>query len=140
MGEGRSTRRGSVSGLLADALRRYVEQEERKKETNMETIEVHLGGKTFDRNVSFVGEWLVSPGDELRTAEAGYDGGAYYGVARTQRGNIAVYVAHVNDGFDAQLKTYSSLEEARKDHHLPSDILNEAESERDPDFVEQLDI
>jgi hypothetical protein len=130
---------GSLSGLLADALRRYVDEEELKEETNMETIEVRLGGKNFSRDVSFVGEMLVSPGDEIRTAEEGYDAGAYYGVARTKLGNIAVYAAHVNSGFDATLETYSSFEEAVEDG-MPADVIAMAQSEADPNYVQPLDI
>ena len=63
--------------------------------------------------VAFVGRWLVWPEEwETRTREPGYDAGAYYSEALTQRGNIAVYVRHVNDGFAPILKTYSNFEGA----------------------------
>jgi hypothetical protein len=130
---------GSVSGLLSEALSRYVEEEERKKEASMETLRVDLGGKTFGRQAEFVGEWLVSPGDEIRSSEPGRDLGAYYGIALTQRRKVAVYCAHVNDGFDAALEVYSSLDEAEEDG-VPEDIIVAARSELDPNYVEKLDI
>lgn len=130
---------GSVSGLLSEALRRYVEEEERKKEATMETIQVHLGGDTFSRRAEFAGKWLVSPGDEVRTSEPGFDAGAYYGVALTEGRNIAVYMAHVNDGFDAELEVYDSLNDAEQDG-IPEDIIVAARGELDPNYVERLNI
>jgi hypothetical protein len=131
---------GSLSGLIADALRRYIEEEKVKKELSMETIEVALGGRTYSaRWVGFEGRWLVSPDEEMRTAEDHYDAGAYYGVALTKKGNIAVYCAHVNGGFDATLDHYPSFEAAEADG-VPKDILAVAKNEADPNYVERLDI
>jgi hypothetical protein len=57
-----------------------------------------------------------------------YYAGAYFGVALTQRGNIAVNVRHVNDGFAPLLHTYYSFEEAEGEG-MPGDILATAASE-----------
>ncbi len=115
---------GSLSGLITEAVRRYVEEEERKEQVEMETIEVELWGpEEIPYPVEFVGTWLLDPDpDETRTGEPGYDAGAYYGVALTQRGNIAIYVQHVNDGFAPHLPRYRSFEAAER-AGMPSDIL-----------------
>jgi hypothetical protein len=137
---------GSVSGLIADALRRYVEEEEQKEQMDMETIEVELAGRRgfgweeTSYDAQFVGQWLLNPDpDETRTGEPGYDAGAYYGVALTQRGKIAVYVRHCNDGFAPELHTYSSFEEAERDGE-PADILAMASGAMGAGYVRKLDI
>jgi hypothetical protein len=131
----------SVSALITEALRRYVEQEEQKERTGMERIEVELWGPE-DRpyEATFVGRWLLWPDEtETRTGEPGYDAGAYYGVALTRRGNIAVYMRHVNDGFAPILNTYRSFEEAEEEG-IPGDILAMAASEISDGYVQKLDI
>jgi hypothetical protein len=60
-------------------------------------------------------------------------------VALTQRGNIAVYVRHVNDGFAPILKTYSTVEEAGAEG-TPEDILATAAAKISDDYVQKLDI
>jgi hypothetical protein len=132
---------GSVSALIAEALRRYVEEVEQKEQLDMESIEVELWGPE-DRpyEAAFVGRWLLWPDEgETRTREPGYDAGAYYGVALTRRGNIAVYVRHVNDGFAPILKKFSTFEEA-EDEGIPGDILATAASEISDGYVQKLDI
>lgn len=112
------------------------------QQTTMEGIEVKLGGETYSRAVRLAGRWLLPPDpDETRTTEEGHDAGAYYGVALTHRGNIAVYTAHVNDGFDAILTTHGSFEEAEADG-VPTDILGAASVDAGPDYVhvQELDI
>ena len=132
---------GSVSALLTEALRRYVEEEELREHTGMETIEVGLWGpEERPYPVQFVGRWLLYPDpDETRTGEPGYDAGGYYGVALTQRGNIAVYWAHCNEGRAPTLHTYSSFEEAEEDG-VPGDILAIAAAEINDGYVQRLDI
>jgi hypothetical protein len=136
----------SISAVVTDLLRAYVEEEKRKEkvvQSQTETIRVEVDGFTAPyRPVQFEGRWLVEPDpDETRTTESGYDPGAYYGVALTGRGNIAVYRAHSNDGFDAELKAYDSFEEAEADG-MPADILGTASAEAGPDYVhvQKLDI
>lgn len=132
---------GSVSHLLTEALRRYVEEEERGRREGMENIQIELGGpEDTTYTAEFVGEWLLAPNEEeTRTTYSGYDAGAYYGVALTRRGKIAVYVQHVNDRWPPYLQTYDSLKEARGDG-LPVDILTFAEVAMDEDYVRKLDI
>ncbi len=131
---------GNVSALIADALRSYVNEERERKEGGMEAIQVPIGDRYNPRLVEFDGRWLVDPEpDYTRTAEPGYDAGAYYGVAFTKRGQVAIYVAHCNGGFDPSLNTYPSLQAAEEDG-LPKDIVAEARRAVDPDYVEKLDI
>jgi hypothetical protein len=132
---------GSFSALITEALRRYVKEEEQKEQPDMESIEVDVWGpgeKPYQK--AFVGRWLVPPNEtETRTEEPGYDAGAYYGVALTRRGNIAVYSRHVNDGFPPTLTTYGSFDEAEEDG-VPGDILAMAASEISGGYVQKLDI
>ena len=132
---------GSLSALLTEALRRYVEEVELKEKTGLEKIEVELWGpEETPYTAEFVGRWLLLPDENAtRTGEPGYDAGAYYGVALTQRSNIAVYVRHVNDGFTPRLYTYSSFEET-EDEGMPGAILAMAAVELGADYVQQLDI
>jgi hypothetical protein len=132
---------GSVSALITEALRRYVEEQEQKEKRGMETIEVEFWGPgDVPYDASFVGRWLLWPDEtETRTGEPGYDLGAFYGVALTRRGNIAVYIRHVNDGFAPILKTYGSFEEAEEEG-IPGDILAMAASEISDSYVQKLDI
>ena len=131
----------SVSALITEALRRYVEEEEQKERTGMERIEIDLWGPgDIPYQAAFVGRWLLWPDEtETRTGEPGYDAGAYYGVALTQRANIAVYMRHVNDGFAPILKTYGSFEQAEEEG-IPGDILAIAASEISDGYVQKLDI
>ena len=133
---------GSLSGLITEAVRRYTEEEDRKEQMKMKTIqtiepiEVDLGGS----RARFVGEWLLDPDpDETRTGEPGHDAGAYYGVALTERGNIAVYTRHVNDGFAPTIVAYDSFETA-EENGVPSDILATAADAMGADYVRELDI
>ncbi len=132
---------GNVSALLAEALRRFVEEEELKEKTGMETIEVSLwGAEDKPRPVQFVGRWLLHPDpDETRTGEPGYDAGTYYGVALTRRGNIAVYTQHVNERFAPTITPYASFEEAAA-QGVPADILSMAAAEINDGYVQRLDI
>ncbi len=134
---------GSVSALITEALRRYVEETELKEQTGMETLEVELSRETgygweeTSYPAQFVGRWLVYPDpDETR---AGYDPGTYYGVALTQKGNIAVYNRHVNDMAAPSLNVYSSFEEAERAGE-PGDILAMASREINDGYVQTLDI
>lgn len=72
------------------------------------------------RTEGFVGRWLVEPdSDDTRTAEEGHDAGAYWGVALTRRGRIAVYTAHCNERWPGQLVDYDNIENAGKDRSTP---------------------
>jgi hypothetical protein len=138
---------GRVSALVADALRRYVEEEKRKQE-DMNEIEVLIGPSIYTgRRVRFEGRWLVKPspinprafpGDI--TEPNGGRKGVYYGVALTRRGNIAVYVSSTQLNHDDRLDHYESFEEA-EEAGVPSDILARAAEALDPEaYVQKLDI
>lgn len=85
-------------------------------EAAYETLNVSVGEDSHE--VRFRGRWLVEPDPDLRTAADGFDAGAYFGVAQTAKGNIAVYVAHCNERWPAQLNAFKSLDQAE----LPADI------------------
>jgi hypothetical protein len=103
----------------------------------MEQITVGVGEPSV--TVGFTGRWLVCPDpDGTRAVEDGYDAGAYWGVALTQKGRIAVYLAHCNDGFPASLKDYDSLDEASED--APADIIAQAASALGEEYVLWRDI
>jgi hypothetical protein len=83
-------------------------------------IRVEIGDPNIP--VEFDGMWLVEPDrDETRTGEDGYDAGAYYGVALTGRGRIAVYIAHINERWAARLEDFDSFDQAAS--VTPPDIL-----------------
>ena len=138
---------GSLSGLIADALQRYVE-EERRREQGMKTIEVLTGPSIYTgRRVQFEGRWLVYPDPDNPRAfegpitEGHHDKkGVYYGVALTRRGNIAVYVSSTQLNHDDRLDHYRSFKEAEQ-AGVPSDILARAAEAADPEsYVQKLDI
>lgn len=92
----------------------------------MEEITVEIGEPSL--TVGFTGRWLVEPSrDETRTAEDGYDAGAYWGIAVTKRGRIAVCTAHCNERWPARLDDYDSLDQAAE--HVPADVIARAAAE-----------
>jgi|ERR1022692_1211374 hypothetical protein len=128
--------RQSVSALVAAALSRYLPPE--ADQDGMEEICVEVGEPALTK--AFTGRWLVSPdSDETRTGEEGYDAGAYWGVALTRRGQIAVWMAHCNDGWPPGLNVYGTLDQAEQDR-VPADIIALAATELGQDHVIQLDI
>jgi hypothetical protein len=87
----------------------------------MEKITVEVGEPSV--TVGFTGRWLVHPDpDQTRTIEEGFDAGAYYGLALTRRGRIAVYTAHCNDRWPAVLADYDSLDAAAA-ATVPADLI-----------------
>ncbi|GAA1550448.1 hypothetical protein GCM10009827_083890 [Dactylosporangium maewongense] len=87
---------------------------------NGAAIQVEIGDPAV--TIEFDGAWLVEPDcDETRTAEEGYDAGAYWGVARTGRGRFAVYTAHCNERWPARLDDFDTLDEAAR--VTPADII-----------------
>jgi len=90
------------------------------------TIEVSVGGLDDDLvEVTFDGRWLVPPDRDVTRAAIdgpGADNGVFWGVAVTAQGRIAVYAAHVNDGWSPQLNVFDDLEDAE----LPTDIYKMA--------------
>jgi len=105
-----------VSAICQRALRAEI--------SHLQTIEqavgiiVQLGEPAVD--IGFRGRWLVEP-DREKT-QAGLEDGAYWGVALTKRGRIAVYRAHVNKAWPASLSDYDTLDNAIADE-LPEGII-----------------
>jgi hypothetical protein len=92
------------------------------------------------RTVGFRGRWLVEPdSDGTRSSEPTADAGAYWGVALTARGRIAVFVAHCNERFPPQLDDFETLDDA-KAADLPEDIYAMAAHALGSEHVSWLDI
>ena len=118
--EGTARRSGvSLSQLVMQALR--ATEPPQLQDDELEEIQVTVGER--NRAEAFAGRWLVEPdADETRTGEEGHDAGAYWGVALTKRGSIAVYTAHCNDRWPATLEVFGTLDAA----DLPEDIKADA--------------
>jgi hypothetical protein len=105
-----------VSAICQRALRAEI--------SHMQTIEhavgiiIQVGKPAVD--VGFSGRWLVEP--DVDTTRAGPEEGAYWGVALTKRGRIAVYRRHVDDEWPASLSDYDTLDDATADD-LPEEII-----------------
>ncbi len=130
----------SVSAVCQGALREELERMlvVEQLAAKEERIVVNVGGP-YDTIVekAFHGTWLLPP-DEDET-RGGSDAGAYWGVALTRRGRIAVYVAHCNENWPAKLTVYDSLDEAQEDG-VPGEVLVAAAADLDEDFTIELDI
>jgi hypothetical protein len=92
-----------------------------------ELIEVEVGtedGPANRRHIeTFWGRWVLAPDSEKTcTIESGHPEGAYYGVAQTRRGRIAVYTAMSNPLWPGRLDAYDTLADAR----MPEDIRRQA--------------
>jgi hypothetical protein len=123
-----------ISAICQTALRNAVI--DTRQDTERITVET---GHDYNITEAFTGRWLVHPDpDESRTAEPGYDAGAYWGVALTARGRIAVYVAHCNERFPGQLTDFDTLAEATDT--LPADIHAQAAQQLGEDVVILRDI
>jgi hypothetical protein len=133
--ESAARRRGiSLSQLVAQALERAVPPP--PADLPYEEIRVNTG-ENYQRTEAFTGFWLVEPDDhETRTSQKGYDPEAYWGVALTKRGQIAVWTAHCLHGFPGTLDVYASLDDAP----LPEDIKADAANELGQEHVIYRDI
>lgn len=90
------------------------------KDDDMQQLTVETG-EDYDITETFTGVWLVDPDpDETRTGEDNWDAGTYWGVARTRKGQIAVYTAHCNGRSPGHLDVYPSLGQA--EGKIPEDI------------------
>lgn len=107
----------------------------------MEEITVEVGPEERRIPVAFTGRWLVHPDEkETRTTEDGRDAGAFYGVAQTAKGRIAVYVAHCNDRWEPVLLDYVDLDAAAASGDVPADIIAMAARELGESRPVRLDI
>jgi hypothetical protein len=106
-----------------EAAREHI----RKMSRDMEQITVDIGEPRL--TVGFTGRWLVEPDpDETRTGQPGHDAGAYWGVALTRRGRIAVFAAPRHDRWAASLHAYDSLDAAANDG-VPGELIALATAE-----------
>jgi hypothetical protein len=127
----------SIRGRMADTgesfnvARRKVEAatagQAPEGEDPWELIEVEVGtegGPANRRHIeTFWGRWVLAPDPEkTRTIEPNHPEGAYYGVAQTRRGRIAVYAATVSPLWPGTLDDYDTLAAAR----MPEDIRRQA--------------
>jgi hypothetical protein len=88
-------------------------QRERLARTSMTDITVEVGDQEGNRwDEVFTGRWLIEPayGDRSGTAA-----GAGYGIAQTERGKIAVYRHHGDDGVPPSLEVFASLDDVELD-------------------------
>jgi len=101
-----------ISSICQQALREELDKmTTTQDEITYETLSVWVGEDGHEER--FRGRWLVKPDpDETRSGDEGYDAGAYFGVAQTAKGKVAVFVAHCNERWPAKLTAFSSLEEA----------------------------
>jgi hypothetical protein len=77
---------------------------------DFEKIIVRTGCPAVDE--AFVGRWLVEPDpDESRSRLAGH-AGAYWGVAITESGRYAIYIAHCAEVWPGRLVEHDSLADA----------------------------
>jgi len=130
---------GSLSGLLAEALRRYIAERESTGNDDADEIIVEIESRGRMLKKRFYGRWLVDPSEEIRTGEPGHDAAMAWGVAVSRMGKIVVYTYHVNDGSKRWLDYYDSLDEAEKDV-LPADIAGMAADELGIDHIQDLRI
>jgi hypothetical protein len=96
---------------------------ERLQQVDLKEIVVEVGNPEIA--TGFTGRWLVEPDtDDSRTSEEGWDAGLCWGLALTKRGRIAVYTAHCDGDWPAELHDYDNLSDAADD--VPADILARA--------------
>lgn len=115
----------SPSRLLQDAAITEMDRRELAT-TGMEELSVEMWTLSEQPyTATFKGRWLIAPDDDVRSAGPGADAGAYWGVAMTAKGNVAVWIGHVNRGFAPELTTYATLDDALGD--LPENVAELAE-------------
>ncbi len=134
-------KKDSIRGRMAETgeafnvARREVEaataQPAPDEEPPWELIEVevattdHKPGPHYRRHIeTFWGRWVIEPDPEkTRSTLPGHPPGAYYGVAQTRRGRIAVYMAMpAPHHFPSKLDDYDTLDDAQ----MPADIKDQA--------------
>ncbi len=104
----------------------------------LEDITVWTGDPAIEE--AFRGRWLVEPDENAsRSRLDGVDAGAYFGVARTKLGRIAVYTAHCNEKWPGRLEDFDDLDHAEA-KGVPADILRVAARELGDDRPLRRDI
>jgi post-segregation antitoxin (ccd killing protein) len=133
----------SISAVAQTALRDEVERLTTIQEIQAEGMEnIMIGvGVDDEGQVGFIGRWLVHPDPaESWSTRSSSDSGAYYGVALTRRGRIAIYaVTRVDQRWAATLRDFDDLNAAEAGG-LPIDITHRASKELGKQRVTWLDI
>lgn len=112
-----------VSAICQQALLEEISKmNARTAAPDFTTLTVETGADR-SRTEKFKGYWVVEPSDDQRSNDPENDAGACYGIARTVKGRVAVYIYHVNDGFPAGLRAYDDIDGAVADG-LPIDIAD----------------
>jgi hypothetical protein len=133
----------NVSAICQSALEKELQRMTMTDELTegMERIELDMD----DRDVAFVGRWLVAPDpDETRAHEeyarngGQWDAGFYWGVALTAKRRVLVYSAHCNDRGKPRMEVYGEVDDIRDD--VPSNIFYAAKEMVGERYVEELDI
>jgi hypothetical protein len=130
-----------VSAVCQAALRKEVHRMTMIENAEMIVVEIEDANEVR-RDVEFRGHWLLEPEVDETRANDFTDAGAYWGVALTGRGRIAVYIAHCNDAWGPRLMDYDTLDDAHNDS-IPADIIAraaEALGDTTPVHREVLDI
>jgi post-segregation antitoxin (ccd killing protein) len=133
----------AVSPICQAALREELERVETITNMleGMEDLEVTIEDRNgVPRKRVFEGRWLVYPDpDDSRAESDDWDAGAYYGVALTGRGRIAVYAQHVNERWPAELNDYDELDDVPAEE-LPDNLRELAAEKLGEKFTPRLDI
>ncbi len=132
----------SLSGLLAAALREYIDQRERiNGKMGRITVEV----EDRDGNVTkkgFTGAWLVGASDVcqfgVESEESSIDIGTRFAVARTEGGRYVVCVGHCNEDHARNFEVFEDFEDLTDE--LPDDIAAAAATADGSYYVHELDI
>jgi hypothetical protein len=125
-----------VSAICQRALNDEVTRLRAMEASGMEEITVMVGSPPVA--IRFTGRWLVRPDPERTTAafQEGYDATAYFGVALTSHGRIAVYMGYSDNRWPGRLNDYDGLDHATG----PAGILALAAAELGQERVTRLGI
>lgn len=130
----------SLSSVIAEALRRYVEMEEMKSE-GFEEVTVREGVGDNMRKKKFIGK-EISYHDPDPFGK-GFDG-TEYTLYITQKGSYVVEIFHWDrrDGFpsSSELVIGDSLDKLKENENIPAVLIEEAAEELGDEPAEFLDI
>lgn len=132
----------SLSAMFADCLRERLQKARIAGSKTMDKITIVQWNEEDDPVVhkSFTGRWLVPPHRDQRADDdsQNWDAGACYGVAETQKGAIAVYCFHCNDGWAPAFDVYDNLEQLKG--KVPQNIISAAAHSLGIRYEMELDI
>jgi hypothetical protein len=131
---------GSVSRLIAEALRRYVAEREKNSTYHYHRIVLDAKVPFASDKKAFVGRWLIAPDEELQVADnRGKFDGTCWSVAVTQKGKLIVYKSNESEKL-ANVEVYHWFDEARASGRIPNEVLLDAELRFSEEVVEELDV